>query len=69
MVIFPYLVWYSLCSKLFWELQDNTEWSGKKFAILTLKPRNHVRILIYRTWATVRVFVDEVSANESHLEL
>ena len=50
-------------------MQDNTEWSGKKFAILTLKPRNHVRILIYRTWATVRVFVDEVSANESHLEL
>ena len=23
MVIFPYLVWYSLWSKLFWELQDN----------------------------------------------
>ena len=23
MVIFPYLVWYSLCSKFFWELQDN----------------------------------------------
>ena len=27
------------------------QWSRKKFAILTLKPRSHVRILIYRTWA------------------
>ena len=26
-------------------------WSRKKFAILTLKARYHVRILIYRTWA------------------
>ena len=25
--------------------------SYEKFAILTLKPRSHVRILIYRTWA------------------
>ena len=25
--------------------------SRKKFAILTLKPRSHVRILIYQTWA------------------
>ena len=27
------------------------QWSGKKIAILTLKPRRHVRILIYRPWA------------------
>ena len=26
------------------------QWSREKFAILTLKPRSHVRILIYRTW-------------------
>ena len=26
-------------------------WSRETFAILTLKPRSHVRILIYRTWA------------------
>ena len=25
------------------------QWSREKFAILTLKPRSHVRILIYRT--------------------
>ena len=29
------------------------QWSLEKFAILTRKPRSHVRILIYRTWATV----------------
>ena len=29
------------------------QWSLDKFAILTLKPRSHVRILIYRTWAIV----------------
>ena len=27
------------------------QWSRKKIEILTLKPRSHVRILIYRTWA------------------
>ena len=27
------------------------QWSREKFAILTLQPRSHVRILIYRTWA------------------
>ena len=27
------------------------QWSREKFAILTLKPRSHVRVLIYRTWA------------------
>ena len=30
------------------------QWSREKFAILTLKPRSHVRILIYRTWAILR---------------
>ena len=27
------------------------QWSREKFAILSLKPRSHVRILEYRTWA------------------
>ena len=27
------------------------QWSREKFAILTLKPRSHIRILKYRTWA------------------
>ena len=27
------------------------QWSREKFAILTLKPRSHDRILIYQTWA------------------
>ena len=27
------------------------QWSPEKFAILSLKPRSHVRILIYQTWA------------------
>ena len=27
------------------------QWSLEKFAIPTLKPQSHVRILIYRTWA------------------
>ena len=26
------------------------QWSQEKFALLTLKHRSHVRILIYRTW-------------------
>ena len=26
------------------------QWSRQQFAILTLNPRSHVRILIYRTW-------------------
>ena len=29
------------------------QWSSVKIAILSLKPRNHIRILIYRTWANV----------------
>ena len=27
-------------------------WSREKFTILTLKPRSHARILIYRPWAS-----------------
>ena len=27
------------------------QWSRKKVAVFTLKPRSLVRILIYRTWA------------------
>ena len=41
---FLYLVLFSLCSSLFWELRDSEV--VKKFAVLTLKPRSHVRILI-----------------------
>ena len=55
---------------LFWELRDNGV--VKKFAILTLKPRSHVRILIYRTWAirekirmnTTRKTVEHLQENE-----
>ena len=45
-----YLVWFSLCSSLFWELRDKRV-DLEKFTILALKPRSHVRILIYRMWA------------------
>ena len=44
---FCLFVWFSLCSSLFWELGDKVQWSLEKFAILTLKPRSHVRILIH----------------------
>ena len=27
------------------------QWSGEELAILILRPRSHVRIFIYRTWA------------------
>ena len=29
------------------------QWSRKKFAISTLKPRSDVRVLLYRTWTIV----------------
>ena len=29
------------------------QWSSFEIAILSLKPRSHIRILIYRTWANV----------------
>ena len=45
-----HLFWFSLCSSLFWELRDKRV-DLEKFTILALKPRSHVRILIYRTWA------------------
>ena len=41
------LIWFYF---LFWEFRDN-EMKKKKNAILTLKPRSHVRILIYQTRA------------------
>ena len=37
--------------------------SREKFAMLTLKPRSHVRILIYRTW-TIRVLYPDSEATE-----
>ena len=49
LVIFLYLVWFSLGSSIFWELRDKR--SLEKFAILTLKSRSHEKIEIYRTWA------------------
>ena len=37
------------------------QWSREKFAILTLKPRSHVRILLYRMWA-IGSFLDIIYA-------
>ena len=37
------------------------QWSGEKFAILTLKPRSHFRIKIYRTWAIRICYIRELS--------
>ena len=51
MFIFPYLVWFSLCSSLFRELRDKRV--VKKMAILPLKPRSMLEFLIYRTWAII----------------
>ena len=48
--MFLYLFWFSLCSSLFKELPDKRV-DLEKFTILALKPRSHVRILIYRMWA------------------
>ena len=46
---------FSIFSLVFFALKSLLEivrqWSPEKFAILTLKPRSHVRILLYRTWA------------------
>ena len=49
LVIFLYLVWFSLCLGFYWELKDKEV--EKKNAILSLKPLSQVRILIYRRWA------------------
>ena len=37
------------------------QWSREKFAILTLKPRSHVRFLLYRMWA-IGSFLDIIYA-------
>ena len=37
----------------------------EKFAILTRKPRNHVRILIYRTWPILVRQIPTVRCNQS----
>ena len=34
------------------------QWSHNKYASLSLKPQRHVRILIYRTWATLYLYHD-----------
>ena len=46
MVIFLYLLWFSLCSSLFWELRYNGV-SGEKFGILTLKLRSQLLEFLY----------------------
>ena len=33
------------------------QWILEKFAILTLKPRSHVRILMYRAWAIAKSLI------------
>ena len=38
-------------------LENARQRSREKFAILTLKPRSHVRILIYRTQTIVRLLL------------
>jgi len=43
------------------------QWSHEKFAILTLKPRGHVKILIYRTWAIPPS--SQIMASEADLRL
>ena len=40
LVIFLYLVWFSLCSSLFWELRDYS--LLEKFAILSFEARSHI---------------------------
>ena len=46
MVIFLYLVWFSLCSSL---MRIARQWSCEKFAVVSLKPRSHVRILVHHS--------------------
>ena len=36
-------------------LENDRQKKLEKFAILTRKPRNHVRMLIYRTWSIIAV--------------
>ena len=55
LVNFLYLVWFSLCSSLFWELRDYS--LRDKFAILSFEARSHIWILIYRTWAIIDTIV------------
>ena len=43
LVIFLYLVWFSLRSSLFFGRQ----WSHENFAIFSVDPQSYVRILIY----------------------
>ena len=45
LVIFLYLICF--CAQVFFGNYEVMEW---KFAILSLKPRSHVRILMYRKW-------------------
>ena len=44
---FSYIWFGFLCAQVFFGNYEAIEW---KFAILSLKPRSHVRILMYRKW-------------------
>ena len=44
---FSYIWFGFLCAQVFFGNYEAMEW---KFAILSLKPRSHVRILMYRKW-------------------
>ena len=44
---FSYIWFGFLCAEVFFGNYEAIEW---KFAILSLKPRSHVRILMYRKW-------------------
>ena len=62
-----FLVIFLLFGLVFFELKPLLgivrKRSREKFAILTLKPRGHVRVLIYRTW-TIRVLYHDFEATE-----
>ena len=42
--------------------------SAEKFAILSLKPRSYVRILIYRTWVIVVTELKKIVRNLSSIQ-
>ena len=50
---------FSTFGLVFFELKSllgiARQWSREKFAVLSPKPRNHVRILIYQIWANTKL--------------
>ena len=55
MWLWGFFILFSIFGLVFFVLKSllgiARRWSHEKFAILSLKPQSHVRILIYRTWA------------------